>query len=106
MSQYIDPNGEYPKHIGDIQLEYPLWDETQKLPKGWQEVLESEIPNIPDGYKLIETMPIEIDGKKFRNFEVEKYTDAELLEQKIWAIRNRVAAGQMITAEEAKLLIG
>lgn len=37
----INPQGEYPRHLGDLKLEHPTWDEGEILPDGWIEVFSA-----------------------------------------------------------------
>jgi hypothetical protein len=76
MGYFIDTNGNYPRHAGDVQLEHEGWQEgIDSLPEGWLEVAEGIIPEIPEGFFLVELPPAEIDGVLTRQFdfiEVEK----------------------------------
>jgi hypothetical protein len=74
MSYFIDPQGNYPRHVGDIKAEHIDWDENiDNLPNGWQVVLEGIIPEIPEGFGLNEVTPAQIDGVWVRQFELFEY---------------------------------
>jgi hypothetical protein len=72
MGYFIDPQNNYPRHAGDIQLYYPNWnEEIDDLPQGWQQVDAGIVPEFdPLTQKLIELQPLEINGKLTRQFEV------------------------------------
>ena len=75
----IDPAGNYPRHVGDVQADNPDWDETQPLPDGWIQVQDTDLPEIPDGYTLTEKTPaLDTDGIMRRVFGTRKLTKAEL----------------------------
>jgi hypothetical protein len=68
----IDPNGNYPRHMGDLLLEVPQWKESDPLPSGWIEVAAGEVPQLdPETQTLIELKPVEVDGILTRQFEVQ-----------------------------------
>ena len=73
MGYFIDNQGNYPRHAGDVQLEHPDWVEgVDALPDGWTDVAEGIVPEIPEGYELIELAPAEVDGVLTRQFDVVK----------------------------------
>lgn len=75
----INPNGEYPRHIGDLLLEHPDWVSGDELPEGWTEVAPGEIPTIDESKQLwFEIEPQEIDGVWTRQFSVRKLTAKEI----------------------------
>ena len=60
---YISPDGEYPRHPGDIQLVYPEWDYmTDDPPEGWIEVVLTDKPAGNLNEMAREAHPQEIDG--------------------------------------------
>lgn len=67
----IDPDGNYPRHIGDLVLEHPDWTETQPLPAGWLEVLPGELPS-PNYKQFVRELPIaqNAEGQWVRQFEL------------------------------------
>lgn len=71
MGYFIDPQGNYPRHAGDIQITHPGWDEeTDALPNGWVNVEPGETPEVPDGFVLVELKPAQVDGVYVRQFDV------------------------------------
>ena len=75
---YINPEGEYPRHIGDIHLISPNFVEGNTLPIGWQAVTETTRP-IPGKDKLsLEGFPVETDGVIKQSWIVRKMTAEEL----------------------------
>lgn len=68
---FIDPEGNYPRHVGDLQLQHPEWSvDNDKLPEGWIEVTEGILPEIPKGFALIELQPKKINEKYVRQFDL------------------------------------
>jgi hypothetical protein len=67
----INPQNEYPRHIGDLQAEHPDWQPGQELPDGWVEVLEGELPS-PSMTQFIRELPIaqNQEGRWVRQFEL------------------------------------
>ena len=59
---YVTPQGEYPRHIGDVQLAQSGWAEGDALPTGWQSVIETERPTAGTDQLTYDSGPIEIDG--------------------------------------------
>ena len=47
MISYINAEGNYPFHKGDIQLLIPGWSEGDSLPEGWHEVAEVDPGEAP-----------------------------------------------------------
>jgi len=75
---YISAAGEYPRHIGDIQLISPNFVEGNTLPVGWRSVIETTRP-IPGKDKLsVEAFPVEIEGVMTQSWTVRKMTADEL----------------------------
>jgi hypothetical protein len=54
MSILIDPNGNYPRHYGDVIAENEGWVFGDALPEGWHVVNETPMPEV-DGYEVIYT---------------------------------------------------
>jgi hypothetical protein len=76
----IDPQGNYPRHIGDIMLANPGWEEGQALPEGWIYVNPVEIPahNIST-QRLEELAPtLAEDGQYYQTWNVRDLTGEEL----------------------------
>jgi hypothetical protein len=77
MGYFIDPQGNYPRHAGDVQLEVPGFnEETDVLPEGWLNVEPGTIPDIPDGEYLVELEPKLIKGKYVRQFTTQLIPEA------------------------------
>jgi len=106
MSIYINPQGEYPRHIGDIQLEFPEYKQGDDLPTDWIQVQESELPEVGVNQVVYETYPVKTNGVWYQTFEVRDLTAEELEARKVAEIRRKVADGEMITSDEAALLVG
>jgi hypothetical protein len=71
MGYFIDAEGQYPRHAGDVQLVQPGWVEgVDPLPAGWVAVAEGVIPEIAEGFELVELAPADIGGELVRQFEV------------------------------------
>lgn len=57
-------NGDnYPRYIGDLQAEYPNWQESDAVPDGWSQVQEVEQPLPEPGKKVVEDSPKLYRGK-------------------------------------------
>lgn len=79
MTYFIAPNGDYPRHIGDIQREHPDFVEGAVLPDGWVEVAYGTIPDIDAEIQTwFEVAPKQIDGVLTRQFEVRDLTAEEI----------------------------
>jgi hypothetical protein len=75
---YISPTGEYPRHIGDVQLVESSFKEGGTLPAGWQEVLEAERPVAGEDKVTVEGAPAEVDGVLTQQWVIRDLTEAEL----------------------------
>jgi hypothetical protein len=76
---FINPLGEYPRHIGDIQLEHNSWQPGDELPEGWKQVIETSMDiEVQENQLIYETMPEEIDGKWYQSWTVRDLTDQEI----------------------------
>jgi len=75
---YINPAGEYPRHIGDIQLEYPDFKVGDKLPDGWIEVIETGRPTPVENKIIYEGYPEEINGVMTQNWVIRDMTPEEI----------------------------
>ena len=75
----INPENEYPKHIGDLKLAHPNWQEGDALPNGWQEVAyASEVPSRGENEVVYETEPTLINGKLTQTFAIRPMTAEEI----------------------------
>lgn len=74
---FISPNNEYPRFIGDIQIDHPAYKEGDPLPAGWREVQEQPVPTI-DIYEVAsEDFPIQDGDLYLQNWVVREMTPAE-----------------------------
>lgn len=74
-----NPNGAYPVHMGDLQLEFPSWQEGDALPSGWVEIAPGIIPSFDAATEIwVEVEPAEVDGVLTRQFVVRNLTAAEI----------------------------
>lgn len=76
--QFISPQGEYPRFIGDIQLEHPNFKKTDPLPTGWVFVETVERPMPAQDEVVYEDYPIEIDGVMSQNWKSRPMTSEEI----------------------------
>lgn len=107
MGYFIDPDGNYPRHAGDVQLILPNWQEGEDpLPEGWHSVEDANLPTIDSNQVVEEHFPKIVDGKYVRNFVVRDMTEGEIGERNLFELRSRVFRGEPITADEAALLVG
>ena len=76
---FISPNGDYPRHIGDIQLDNPNWNGDQSnLPEGWKAVTPVEPPAILENQTAYEEAPKLIDGEYVQVWKVRDLTAKEV----------------------------
>ena len=75
---YINPEGEYPRFVGDLQLANPEWSEGEPLPEGWISVEEGEIPVLGENEAFQEDFPVLVDGIYYRNIVARPLTEEEL----------------------------
>jgi hypothetical protein len=78
---YIDPQGNYPRHQGDIRLSNPEWSDGDPLPTGWTLVNHVDAPSFDYATeKLVENSP-ELNnenGQYYRSWAVVPLTAEEL----------------------------
>lgn len=77
MNLFINPDNEYPRHIGDILIEYPDFDGIN-LPEGWKVVEPINPPVFGEGQILEELFPELIDGSYKQTWNVRTLTEEEL----------------------------
>lgn len=75
---YINAEGEYPRHIGDIQLVVAEWQEGDALPDGWQAVVETERPVAGTDQVVYDSGPIDIDGVLSQGWTIRDLTPEEV----------------------------
>lgn len=79
MMLLINPDNQYPRHIGDLRLEHPTWQEGDALPSGWQEVAyASSIPETKENEIVYEIEPTLVNGKLTQTFAVRPMTAEEI----------------------------
>jgi hypothetical protein len=103
---YINPQGEYPRHYGDIQLDNPTWELGDELPEGWVKVEESPRPEITSNQVAYEVHPVETDGVWYQTWEVRDLTTEEIEARKVAEVKRKIYNGEPITEQEALLLVG
>lgn len=75
---FINSNNEYPRYIGDLQIEYPGWKEGDAIPEGWTEVAYAEqIPTPGPDEVVYEDYPELVNGTFVQKFSVRKITKEE-----------------------------
>ena len=75
---YISPENEYPRHIGDIQLDFPSFKEGDAMPIGWNQVFESPRPETGADQVAYEGLPQDVKGVITQTWIVRDLTQAEL----------------------------
>lgn len=101
----INPENEYPRYIGDLQLEHEDWQEGDALPEGWSEVELTEPPVVNYATETAyEKQPVKRNGKFYQVWDKRNFTDEELALMRRRAITNKVLNGEPLTAEEAATL--
>ena len=75
---YINAEGEYPRHPGDVQLVVAEWQEGDALPTGWQSVVETERPTPGTDQLTYDSGPVEIDGVLSQGWTVRDLTTEEI----------------------------
>jgi hypothetical protein len=74
---YTNALGEYPRHIGDVQLAKKGWAEGDALPTGWQSVVETERPTPGVDQLTYDSGPVDIDGVLSQGWTVRDLTIEE-----------------------------
>ena len=75
----INSQGEYPRYIGDLQLEYPDYQEGDALPEGWHQVEETTTPQLTEPDTIIyEGTPVETDGAFKQTWVIRTMTAEEI----------------------------
>jgi hypothetical protein len=75
---YINAEGEYPRHIGDVQLVVAGWQEGDTLPDGWQSVVETERPTPGTDQLTYDSGPVDVDGTLSQGWTIRDLTAEEL----------------------------
>ncbi len=93
--KYLNPNGEWPRYAGDIQLEHPTWNIGDALPAGWHIINDVAQPEAGEDEVAEITGVQEIDGEFFDLWTIRPLTSEELAE--------RAAFIEMMKAKLAEL---
>tara|TARA_R110000782_G_scaffold94889_1_gene178732 strand:+ start:261 stop:590 length:330 start_codon:yes stop_codon:yes gene_type:complete len=75
---YTNAQGEYPRHIGDVQLVKKGWAEGDTLPTGWQAVVETDRPTAGTDQAAYDSGPVDVDGVLSQGWTVRDLTAEEL----------------------------
>ena len=75
---YVSKLGEYPRHIGDLQLVIDGWQEGDALPEGWQAVAETERPAAGTDQLTYDSGPVDVDGVLSQGWTIRNLTSEEL----------------------------
>lgn len=75
---YINPDGEYPRFPGDIQIDNPNWKIGDELPNGWVEVKAVDAPTASTNEVIFEDFPVEVNGVMTQNWQVRDMTAEEI----------------------------
>lgn len=85
-------NGEnYPRYMGDLQVQYPDWSEGDALPDGWSEVQELEQPLAESGKKVVEVFPTIYRGRY-----KQAWSQVDLSTEEQSLINQRLIAAELI----------
>lgn len=102
---FINPQNEYPRYIGDLQIEHEDWQEGDALPEGWSLVEPTEPPVVNYATETAyEKQPVKRNGKFYQVWDKRDFTDEELDYFKRRAIKEKVLNNEPLTAEEAATL--
>jgi hypothetical protein len=78
---FIDNEGNYPRHHGDLLLVEPNWQNGNALPEGWQLVAyATEMPIENENETVYEAQPELVNGVLTQAFRVRALTPAEIEE--------------------------
>lgn len=76
----IDPQGNYPRYIGDLKSQNPDWSEGEALPENWKYVNYTTVPEFDAStHKLEELSPVLAeDGQYYQTWNIRELTAEEL----------------------------
>lgn len=76
----IDPQGNYPRYVGDLRSQNPGWEEGQALPEGWINVNYSSVPEFDMSTQRLEELSPSLaeDGQYYQTWNVREATAEEL----------------------------
>jgi hypothetical protein len=101
----INSKNEYPRYIGDLQIEHEGWQEGDSLPDGWSQVEPTEPPTFNSETECIfEKQPVKRNGQFYQVWDKRNFTDDELATIERERIKFKVINNQSLTAEEAATL--
>lgn len=103
---YISPRNEYPRHIGDIQIEHPDFKEGNSLPDGWVKVETAEMPIAGLDEIVYEDFPVEVGGAMIQNWKVRSMTSAEIDRRDAGKTAKAKLKAMGLSEEEIKALLG
>jgi hypothetical protein len=93
MSVFIKiGTNEFPRYIGDVQLEHPDYTEHDVLPEGWAKVVETVPPHVEENQYATMDTPVFVDGEYVMQWKVVILTDDEVLQAKINALKYKLAS--------------
>ena len=76
---FINPDNEYPRHIGDIYLDAPEFDgDLDNLPTGWKPVTLTEPPLVTGNQTYFEVQPVLVDGNYLQTWDTRELTAEEI----------------------------
>jgi hypothetical protein len=90
---FIDPNGNYPRYIGDLLIENPGWSAEKPLPLKWIMVEKTPEPLVTEGCRAVESYPENVDGVYRQTWEVVEIPNSYLqaLRENLSKINSRLA---------------
>ena len=100
MATYINTvTGDYPRYIGDIQLEHPNHKEGDVLPGDWAEVTETDPPAVSENQYAKLTNPELVNDKYIMKWEIITLTAEEIEQQKVNTIKYKLAIANLTASE-------
>jgi hypothetical protein len=104
MAVYISPNNEYPRHIGDLVIEHPDFQDGDEIPNGWKLVLPTEMPVAEVGYVVYEIDPIQVNGIYYQSWATRILSENEIKSNQVLAVKRKVMMKLPLTEAEELLL--
>lgn len=107
MLIFIDPNGNYPRFVGDMIIENVGWAVGDPIPAGWTLVAETAPPTTSSNQILEESFPEIIDGVYTQKWVVREKNEQELaLDQAAQTARQKLINLGLTEAEVDALARG
>lgn len=76
---FINPENEYPRFIGDLQIEHPDWEVGDTIPDGWTEVAyATEYPTAGQDEKVVEVEPTVVNGVLTQTYAIQPMNEEEI----------------------------